>query len=110
MLWKVIAGIGVATSMLLGLAQLDGRYAKSEVLEKEVERIEIQTVQTFEKLQRGIDIKQYDMMQESVERDYKNCKEIEKACPENAVIKEQCEELKIERDRLREKKLDLIGG
>lgn len=110
MVWKVIAGMGVVCSLVLGLLQLDGRYAKQDLMAQEIERLETQAVQTFEKFQFEMDVRQYDMMQDTVKRDYETCIEMQKSCPDNEEIRNRCERYRREIERLREKKLDLIGG
>jgi hypothetical protein len=110
MTWKIITGLFVIVAGIAGLLQFDDRYAKCADTKENFEKLEIKVVQTLEDFQQTQDIRQYDMMQESLERDYNNCKKHQRANPSNPDLRKECDDIKREEERIRSKKLKIIDG
>ena len=110
MTWKIVTGLFVVVAGIAGLLKFDDRYAKCDGTKEAFEQLEVQVVQTLEKFQQTQDIRQYDMMQESLERDYDNCKRDQQVNPNDPSINEECEDIKKEKERMRSLKKECIGG
>jgi len=110
MIWRIITGLFVIVAGMTGIIKFDDRYAKCDDTEQCFKDVELTIVQTFEKFQDTQDMRQSDMMYDSYERDYNNCKRDMKANPNNPDLAEECADIKKEKDRMWKKKKALMGG
>jgi len=107
MTWRIITGLFVMVAGIAGLFKFDDRYAKCQDTKEGFKELEFTVVQTLEKFQQTQDIRQSDMMQESLERDYNNCIRDQKLDPS---LCNECEDIKIEKERMRNKKKKLMDA
>ena len=107
-IWKIIVGTGIVVSLVTGIIKYDERFAKCQDVERNFQQIETKIAKTLDQFQKNMDIRHYDYLSESILRDYYNCKIIEKRNPELLLSPTECEDLKDEYERIREKKRELV--
>jgi len=117
-IWKTVTGVGVAFGLIFGFIKYDDRLAKceevkkgflhiEEKLEQKIVQLELETVQTMKDFQKGQQYQQYDYLEDSLERDYNNCLRELRRTPNDTVLQQSCETLKIQQQRAKEKKESL---
>ena len=117
-IWKSVIGVGVALGMIFGFIEYDDRLAKcgevkegfkniEEKVDQKFVQFEMTTVQTMKEFQRGQQYQQYDYLEDSLERDYNNCQRDLRKQPDDPNLRQECESIKTQHQRAKEKKESL---
>jgi hypothetical protein len=108
MIWRIITGLFVIIAGIGGIIKCDDRYAKCDDTKQCLNKMEVTIVQTFEKFQQTQDVRQYDIRQESLDRDLKNCRRDQQVNPNDSSLAEECNDIKREKERMRIQKEELM--
>lgn len=119
-IWTTVVGVGVAFTLIFGFIAYDDRLAKcdevkqglQQVEEKVCERIaqlELETVQTMKEFQKGQQYQQYDYLDEALTRDYNSCLNELAREPNNTMVKQRCDDIRAQHQRIKQKKEELYN-
>jgi hypothetical protein len=109
--WKTIVGAGVVFTLILMMIEYDDRLAKSEELEdlklaqrERITQLETKVVQSMEQFQKNQDIRHYDYLDDMLEKEYFNCRNILMVDPNNQIAQQNCANIEAKRAEIKEKK------
>jgi hypothetical protein len=117
-IWKTIIGVGVALGLVFSVIEYDDRLAKcgevkegmrnlEQRMDQKLVQLELETVQTMKDFQKGQQYQQYDYLEDSLTRDHHNCMRELRRAPSDTMLQQECEHLRLQQQRAKEKKESL---
>ena len=108
--WTCITGIAIVVGTITAIWKVDDRYAKAEELKNSIMHVEQQTVQTFEAMQKTLQIQLYDLKEDSLDDRYLRLRLEHQKFPEDMFIKEELDAVEQKRIEIKKKKEELLGN